>query len=144
DQHRRQPQPEQIVRVPPVEHRVGQASLQGAGGSAPHVPWAPDDVADRVIDGEPDGAGYEEPDGDVDRANRPQRNGGEDVDDVREPDDEEQDVDRPDELAVLAALTVAREEPDDPQQEHQVPGPCAPYAQTLAPHPPGADQAREH
>ena len=144
DQHRRQPQTEQVVRVPPVEHRVRQASLQRAGRSAPDVPGAPDDVADRVIDSEPDRAGYEEPDRDVDRADRPQRDGRQDVDDVREPDHEQQDVDRPDELAVLAALAVARQQPDDPEQKHQVPRPRAPHAQPLAPHPTRADETREH
>ena len=144
DQHRRQPQTEQVVRVPPVEHRVRQASLQRAGRSAPDVPGPPDDVADRVVDSEPDGARDEEPDRDVDRANRPQRDRGEDVDDAREPDHEQRDVDRPDELAVLATLAVARQQADDPEQEHQVPRPGAPHAQPLAPHPTGADQAREH
>ena len=108
------------------------------------MPGTPDDVADRVIDREPDGAGYEEPDRDVDRADRPQRDGGEDVDDAREPDHEQQDVDRPDELAVLAALAVARQQADDPEQEHQVPRPGAPHAEPLAPHPARADQAGEH
>ena len=108
------------------------------------MPGPPDDVADRVVDREPDRARDEEPDRDVDRPDRPQRDGGEDVDDAREPDHEQRDVDRPDELAVLAALAVTRQQADDPEQEHQVPRPGAPHAQALAPHPAGADQAREH
>ena len=34
--------------------------------------------------------------------------------------------------------------PIDPEQEHQVPGPGAPDAEPLAPHPARADEAREH
>ena len=36
------------------------------------------------------------------------------------------------------------QQPDDPEQVHQVPGPGARDAEPLAPHPAGADQAREH
>ena len=107
-------------------------------------PGPPDDVADRVVDREPERARDEEPDRDVDRPDRPHRDRREDVQDVRAPDHEQRDVDRPDELAVLATLAVAGQEPDDPEQVHQVPGPGAPDAEPLAPHPAGADQAREH
>src|SRR6185295_9620958 len=111
---------------------------------APDVAGVPDDVADRIVDREPERARDEEPDGDVDRPDRPDRDRRENVPDVRAPDDQQGDVDGPDELGVLAALAVAREEADDPDEVHEVPGPCADHAEPLAPHPARADEAREH
>ena len=144
EQHRRQPEPEQVVRVPPVEDRVREAVGQRSRRRAPDVPGSPDHVSDRVVDGKPDRAGDEEPDGDVDRPDRPDRDRREDVDDVRAPDDEQRDVERPDELAVLAPLAVPGEQADHAEQEHDVPGPGAPDAEPLAPHPARADEARQH
>src|SRR4029077_1465573 len=68
----------------------------------------------------------------------------EDVHDTREPDHQQGDVDRPDELAVLATLAGAGQQPDDPEEVHDVPCPGAPDAETFAPQPACSDQARQH
>ncbi len=144
DQHRRQPEAEQVVRVPPVQHRVRKAVRQRAGRRAPDVTRSPDHVADRVVDREPQRTREEPPDRDVDRADRPDLDGRDDVDDVRAPDDEQGDVERPDQLAVLTALAVAGEQGDHTEQVHRVPGPCAPDPEPFAPHPSRAAQPRQH
>src|SRR6266536_2745662 len=97
-----------------------------------------------VADGEPQRTGEEPPDGDVDRPDRPHLDGADDVDDVEGPDHEQGDVKRPDQLAVLATLAVAGEQGDGAEHEERVPGPGAPDAEPLAPHPTRAAQAREH
>ncbi len=132
------------MRVPPVQHCVREAVSQRTRRRPPDVAGSPDRVADRVVDGEPERARDEEPDADVDRPDRPDRDRCEDVHDVRAPDDEQRDVEWPDELAVLAALAVTGEEGDDAEQEHEVPEPARDDAEPLAPHAARADEAREH
>ena len=144
EQHRRQPEPEQVVRVPPVEDRVGEARVERARRRAPDVARVPDDVPDRVVRRQPQRARNEEPDRHVDGSDRPDRDRREDVDDVQAPDDVQGDVDGPDELAVLAALDVTRQEADHAEQVHEVPRPGADDPEPLAPHPARPDEPGEH
>src|SRR2546430_15487573 len=104
----------------------------------------PDDVADRVVGRKPEWARNEEPHRHVDRSDRPDRDRREDVDDVQTPDDEQGDVDRPDELAVFAALAVTGQQADYAEQVHEVPRPRAEDSEPLAPHAARPDEPREH
>ena len=133
-QHGREPQPEEIVRIPPVEHAVRHARLQCAAHAvAPNRARPPDDVADDVVRAQPERGRQRPPRGHVERAHPAVEHGHDDVDDVAGPQDDQENVQRPDELGIFPPLGAADDDGEDAQQEPEIPAPGGPDGQPFAP-----------
>ncbi|MNZ84952.1 hypothetical protein D3C78_1037250 [compost metagenome] len=109
-----------VVAVPPLDHRVGSAGIQRVGlGQGDRDFHAVDDMQDR--DGEDEGA--EEPVAHVDVLGLALDQRAEEDDGVADPDDGDQDVDRPFQLGVFLRGGVAQRQADRSEQDDQLPAP---------------------
>jgi len=111
-----------VVAVPPLHHGVGGTGVDRVRlGQADRQFQVVDDVQQRH--GEDEGA--EEPVADVDVLGGAFHQRAEKHDGVADPDDGDEDVDRPFQLGVLLGAGVAQRQGDGRQQDHQLPAPEA-------------------
>ncbi|MDT4777679.1 hypothetical protein FQZ97_98560 [compost metagenome] len=109
-----------VVSVPPLHHRIGGAGVQRVGlGEADRQFHVVDDVQDRDGDDER----TEEPVTDIDVLGLALHDRAEEHDGVGDPDNGDQDVDRPFQLGVFLGAGVAQRQADGRQQDHQLPAP---------------------
>ncbi|MNF96834.1 hypothetical protein D3C84_796380 [compost metagenome] len=111
-----------VVPVPPLHHRVGGTGVQRVGlGEADRQFHVVDDVQDRHGDDER----TEEPVTDIDVLGLALHDRAEEHDGVGDPDDGDQDVDRPFQFGIFLGAGVTQWQADRRQQDHQLPAPEA-------------------
>ena len=120
EETRGQEEPDGVVPVPPLDHRVLHPGVEGVG-----LPQAHRDhrAVDDVQHGDGEDEGGEEPVRHVDVADPAFRDGAEEDDRVRHPHHRDEDVDRPFELRVLLALGDTERQGDGGKHDHHLPAP---------------------
>ncbi|MNZ71631.1 hypothetical protein D3C78_899970 [compost metagenome] len=109
-----------VVAVPPLDHGVSGATVQRVGlGQADRQFQVVDDVQDRHGDDER----TEEPVAHVDVLGGALHQGAEEHHGVGDPDDGDQDINRPFQLGVLLGTGITQRQGDGGQHDHQLPGP---------------------
>ncbi len=119
-----------VVSVPPLDHRILNTGIHGVGlGQRDRHCHAVDDVQQ----GDGDDEGAEEPVGHVDMGNLADRDRAEENEGVGNPDQRDQNVDRPFEFGVFLTLGDTQRQRDRRQQNDDLPTPESEGNQRTAP-----------
>ncbi|MNF83485.1 hypothetical protein D3C84_658100 [compost metagenome] len=109
-----------VVAVPPLDHGVGGARIERVGLGQGDRDLQ---VVHQVEDGHGEDEAAEEPVADVDVLGLALGHGAEEDDGVADPDDGDQDVDRPLQLGVFFRAGPAHGQADGGEDDHQLPAP---------------------
>ncbi|MCY1300164.1 hypothetical protein D9M70_497230 [compost metagenome] len=117
-----------VVAVPPLDHRVGGAGVHGVRLEGVYRHFH---AVDDVQHGGHEDEGAEEPVAHVDVLGLALHDGAEEDDGVGDPDDSQEDIDRPLQLSVFLGGGVTQRQGDDCQHDYGLPTPEGEGGQTV-------------